>query len=255
MTITIAQVKVFPVEGELEVNHRLLQQVLAEIAPHRPDVVVTPEAFLDGYISRKAGEDRITEYAINPEQSPYASGASEWARANGCWFIFGCTRKVGDGCANTVLIYDRRGMLVGHYDKVHCQSHDKKYTPGRELPVFASDFGPFGVMICADRRWPETVRTMALKGARIIFNPTYGMNCDLNLCMMRTRSWESEVFIAFTHPRQALITAPDGQVIQNNENEEDRFVITAVDLSAVDTIRSGSLPGHLKDRRPEVYEL
>ena len=66
--------------------------------------------------------------------------------------------------------------MVGSYDKTHCQNTDAKYLEGRSLPVFQSDFGTFGVMICADRRWPETVRTLAAKGARVIFNPTYGMH-------------------------------------------------------------------------------
>jgi predicted amidohydrolase len=89
-----------------------------------------------------------------------------------------------DQVFNTALIYDRCGSLVGMYDKLHLQKHDLKYTPGRYLNVYESDFGTFGVMICADRRWPETARTLTLRAARVIFNPTYGMHGDLNLCMM-----------------------------------------------------------------------
>ena len=47
------------------------------------------------------------------------------------------------------------------------------------------------------------MRTLALKGARIIFNPTYGMH---DRHMMQTRSYESEVVIAFCHPAQSLVT-------------------------------------------------
>jgi predicted amidohydrolase len=97
------------------------------------------------------------------------------------------------------------------YDKLHIQTHDVKYAPGRHLTVYPSEFGPFGVMICADRRWPETVRTMAVAGARVIFNQTYGMNNEMNLCMMRTRSLENELFIAFTHTQQSLIADPEGR--------------------------------------------
>ena len=108
---------------------------------------------------------------------------------------------------------------------MHCQTHDLKYTAGGSLPVFGADFGPFGVLICADRRWPETVRTLALKGARVIFNPTYGMHDERNLHMMQTRSYESELFIAFTHPQQALLTAPTGQVICNETRDDVSFVV------------------------------
>jgi N-carbamoylputrescine amidase len=143
--------------------------------------------------------------------------------------------------------------LAGLYDKVHCQTHDQKYLPGQSLPVFQSDFGPFGVMICADRRWPETVRTLALKGARVIFNPTYGMHDERNLHMMQTRSYESEVFIAFTHPGQALVTGPKGQIVCNEVSPAKPFVLSQIDLSEVDQIRSAE-HSHLQDRRPDVYE-
>jgi predicted amidohydrolase len=131
----------------------------------------------------------------------------------------------------------------------HLQKHDLKYTPGRHLNVYASDFGPFGVMICADRRWPETARTLTLRGARVIFNPTYGMRGDLNLCMMRTRSYENGIFIAFTHPGQSLITGPEGNIVCNNEDETKTYVVTEIDLSKAPANQGG----HIADRRPDVY--
>jgi len=254
--IRVAQVKVVPKKGALQENCDLLLNVLARIAPESPDVVVTGEGFLDGYIAveESVGKERLREYAIEPQSSPYSLAAAEWARGNRSWLIFGCSRRDGAEVFNSALIYDREGRLAGIYDKVQLQTHDLKYSPGRSLPVFASDFGPFGVLICADRRWPETVRTLALRGARIIFNPTYGMNNDLNLCMMRTRSSESEVFIAFTHPKQALITDPLGKVICNEEHEEVTFVVSELDLAKVSEVR-GRPAAHLKDRRPELYSL
>ncbi|HEX2521112.1 MAG TPA: hypothetical protein VHP35_03240, partial [Terriglobia bacterium] len=61
------------------------------------------------------------------------------------------------------------------------------------------------------------------------------------------------LFIVFTHPKQALITGPEGQVVTNDENPEHRYVVSRVDLSAVDARRSSS-SGHLKDRRPDIYK-
>jgi predicted amidohydrolase len=137
------------------------------------------------------------------------------------------------------------------YDKLHLQKHDHKYIPGKHLNVYGSDFGLFGVMICADRRWPETARTLTLKGARVIFNPTYGMHGDLNLCMMRTRSYENGIFIVFTHPEQSLITGPNGAVVCNNEDKSQTYTVTEIDLSKALADKSG----HIVDRRPDVYKL
>jgi predicted amidohydrolase len=71
--------------------------------------------------------------------------------------------------------------------------------------------------------------------------------------MMQTRSYESEVFIAFTHPRQSLITDPNGNIIVNNEDEKDSITISEIDISLADQVRSGE-SAHLKDRRVDVYE-
>lgn len=252
--IRVAQIKVFPEKGNIKANHERLMTVLTDVAKSGDiDVVVTPEGFLDGYVSTEksvAKEDMIN-YAIDPRESEYAQAISDWASKNKSWVVFGCTRKADDGLFNASLIYDRTGALVGMYDKLHLQTHDYKYTPGKHLDAYDSDFGPFGVMICADRRWPETARTLTLKGARVIFNPTYGMHGDLNLCMMRTRSYENGIFIVFTHPGQALITGPEGQVVCNNEDQSKTFVVTQIDLSQAPANKGG----HIPDRRPDVYKL
>jgi len=254
--IRIAQIKVYPEKGDLAGNYCQLMTLLDALEIHNPDVVITPECFLDGYVVTEAHvtRDNLTQYAIDPATSEYVRNVADWAARRHTWVVMGCTRAADGGAYNTALILNREGKLAGLYDKVHWQTHDQKFMPGQRLPVFASDFGPFGVMICADRRWPETVRSLALQGARIIFNPTYGMHNDLNLCMMRTRAYESEVMIAFTHPGQALITGPGGYILRNETSPDVPFVVTEVDLSEVDRARAGA-SAHLRDRRPDVYTL
>jgi len=250
--IRVVQIKVYPEKGQMAANHMKLMSVLSDVdRAGKVDVVVTPEGFLDGYVSTEQSVTKadMVNYAIDPATCQYALEASTWARRNEAWLIYGCTRKEKEQVFNTTLIYDRCGSLVGMYDKLHLQKHDFKYAPGRHLNVYESDFGTFGVMICADRRWPETARTLTLRGARVIFNPTYGMHGDLNLCMMRTRSYENGIFIVFTHPGQSLITGPEGNVVCNDTNEVETFVTTEIDLSKAPANRGG----HIVDRRPDVY--
>ncbi len=255
MKLRIAQIRIVPEKGNLKGNFKNLLRSMKALEKHRPDVVITPECFLDGYVTTEKSVTRktILKYAIDPQTSPYTEVISEWAARSKAWVVFGCTRKGPLGAYNSALIFDRGGKIVGIYDKVHCQLHDRKYVQGDSLPVFDSDFGPFGVMICADRRWPETVRTLALKGARVIFNPTYGMFCDLNLAMMRTRSFENEVLIAFTHVRQSLITGPEGEVLCNDRRKKPRFSVNTLDLKTVDRCRR-KRQAHLRDRQVHVYE-
>jgi predicted amidohydrolase len=254
--IRVAQIKVYPAKGDLEGNFAELLAILKKVQEHRPDVVVTPECFLDGYVAteERVTHDNITRYAIDPSNSSYVGQISAWASKTASWFVFGCTRLASEGAYNSAFVLNRTGDLVGVYDKVHCQTHDRKFTAGSSLPIFGSDFGLFGVMICADRRWPETVRTLALKGARVILNPTYGMHGEKNLHMMQTRSYESELFIVFTHPGQALITNPRGEIVQNETSAEVTFAITDIDLSETDRVRRGP-SAHLRDRRTDLYQL
>jgi predicted amidohydrolase len=254
MTIRLAQIKVTPSKGQLEVNHATLMRLLDRLAPCRPDVVVTPEGFLDGYIATDPGvtAETIAAYAVDPLTSRYVRDVAAWAARNRSWVILGCARLGDDGVYNSAVIIDRDGQIVGTYDKTHIQTHDVKYRPGQSLPVYESDFGPFGVMICADRRWPETVRTLALKGARIIFNPTYGFHNDKNLRMMQTRSYESEVVIVFTHPEESLVTDATGEILLDETSDTIEFAICDVDLTKVDRARTGP-SAHLRDRRSDLY--
>ena len=252
--ITIAQIRGVPERGAVDANFDRLLRLLDAAAAHRPDVVITPEGWLDGYIAADPLATRrdVRSLAIDPEDSVHADVVGAWAGDQRAWVVFGCTRRVGRGGANTALVFDRRGRLAGHYDKTHLQAHDHKYVAGDALPVFAGDFGPFGLLICADRRWPETVRTLALRGARVIFMPTYGMSGEMNTAMMRTRAFESEIFIAFTHPWQSLVTGPGGRVLCDVTGDRDGVTVTRVDLADVDAARAGAA-SHLKDRRPELY--
>ena len=253
-SIRIAQIRIVPEKGKVAANSKKLMSVLSDLTKRDVDVVVTPECFLDGYVSTEdwVNSDNIRNYAIDPSDSPCVDSVSAWARENSAWVVYGCSRLSPEGVYNTAILLDRKGNLSGSYDKTHCQTHDKKYVPGRKISVFDSDFGHFGVMICADRRWPETVRSLALQGARVIFNPTCGMHDENNLRMMQTRSYESEVFIAFTHPLQSLLTDPTGKIICNDTREDAAFSLTEIDLSQVDEVRARD-SAHLRDRRPELY--
>ncbi len=252
--IRIAQIRVVPEKGNLKANHERLMSILGEVAGQKTDVVVTPECFIDGYVATEANvsAEELGQYAIDPLKSDYTRAISKWASEASAWVILGCSRISADGVYNTAMIFDRKGVLVGMYDKIHCQTHDKKYIPGRSLRVFDSDFGLFGVIICADRRCPETVRSLALQGARIISNPTYGMHDERNLHMMQTRSYESEVFIAFTHPKQSLLTDPTGRIVCDDARKDAHYSVNEIDLTEVDRVRRNE-SSHLKDRRPDVY--
>ena len=254
--IRVATVRSYPKKGDIEANGRRLLKILDLIKTQHVDVVVTPECFLDGYLVTKPEVNRssIRKYAIDPEQSEIGQAVSAWAKKNKSWVILGCTRLLEKGAANSAVVYNRKGRMIGAYDKTHCRGHDQKFVAGNDLPVFKADFGKFGIVICADRRWPETIRTLALKGAEIIFNPTYGQCDEKNKWVMRTRSWESEIPIVFTHPRQSLVTDAKGEVLIDETDPNSGFSVCEVNLTNVRKLRADK-NSFLNQRRPDIYKL
>lgn len=75
---------------------------------------------------------------------------------------------------NSAVLVGPEG-IVGTYRKLHLGHplETRHYTPGNQLPVFQTALGPIGILICYDF-WsnPELSRLLALKGARILVNPT-----------------------------------------------------------------------------------
>ena len=77
--------------------------------------------------------------------------------------------------------------------------------------------------------------------------PTYGMWHLDNEWWMRTRSYENQMFVCFTHPEDALIADPAGGVAARLCSSEPDVLVHTLDL---DQAHTGN---HLQDRRPELY--
>ncbi len=239
-----------PKKWELEANFTVFLKVCEQAAAAGVDLLVTPEGWLDGYASpdKASTRERLKQEAAQSiGSSPYLEAVRKQAVEKRMHILFCFTMREGDKLYNTAGLWAPDGRLVGLYHKTHLQGHDRQFDPGPSLPVFPSPWGPIGVMICADRRWPETTRTLRLKGAKLILNPSYGMHHDRNQGWMQTRGYENQCFIAFTHPVQSLLIGPRGEVIERIDSEKPGLLVREIDLSrATDD-------NHLRDRRPELY--
>jgi predicted amidohydrolase len=82
-----------------------------------------------------------------------------------------------DRVYNTGLLFNRNGKLVGRYRKHHPYSpevNEKGVTPGTEVPVFRTEFGNVGMIICYDGWFTDVTELLALKRAEIILFPSMG---------------------------------------------------------------------------------
>lgn len=251
--IRLAMLRGVPEKWNLEHNFRIFEEAVSKAASSEADILITPECWLDGYASPdpESSVARLIEISQHLDSSDYLKTVSQLARENGLWICFGFTSLEDGNPHNAAGLWNAQGALVGLYRKTHLQRHDLQYAPGNDLPVFESPWGKMGILICADRRWPESARVLRVKGARLILNPTYGFWNDLNEAMIRTRSYENELYFAFTHPRQGLITDTEGRIVAKEEGPDDGswgLMITDLDLGEVDD------HGHMAHRRPEIYE-
>ena len=84
MKLRVAQIRIVPEKGNMEKNFSMLLRTLKALEKNRPDVVITPECFLDGYVSTEDSvtKQSITRYAIDPTTSHYTKAISSMAIGN-----------------------------------------------------------------------------------------------------------------------------------------------------------------------------
>lgn len=105
---------------------------------------------------------------------PSTSLMCELASEHQMYIQFGLAEKVqeenGVKMFNTAVLVGPEG-IIGKYHKVH-MAPTPIFTPGDKFHVFHTEIGQVGIVICADMQQPESVRTVALKGAEIVVNST-----------------------------------------------------------------------------------
>ena len=247
--LTIGMLKAVPAKWAVESNWELFVEQFGRHRRQGIDVFITPECFLDGYAvaTEDWSVDRSAAVAQEVRTSVYVRRLRQLARRAACTIVFGLTELLDGRFYNCALLVGADGRIIGKYHKTHLQAHDRRFAPGASLPVFELPWGVAGMVICADRRWPESVRALRLQGAEVCLMPTYGMHHLDNEWWMRTRSYENGMYICFTHPSEALITDPDGQIAAKYAGNVPDVLVHTIDLEKV------SDSAHLRDRRPELY--
>ena len=255
-SVRLALMRAVPTKWDLDGNFKVFLAAVKLAAQSHANILITPECWLDGYASaaENSTPERIRGIAQPLETSTYLKQVSQQAQDHRLFVCFGFTSLEAGLPYDAAGLWDPNGKRIGVYHKTHLQKHDLQYAFGESLPVWPTSWGSVGVMICADRRWPETARVLRLQGARLILNPSYGFYGDLNEAMMRTRAYENQCFIAFAHPKQSLVTGPTGKVLAKEETGEDNTPAPRLTLCDLDLSQAKD-DNHLQDRRPEIYRL
>ena len=187
-------------------NLAQFSRLIEEAAPKKPDVICLPEGIT------VIGTGKSYADVSESVPGPSTEKLGELAKKLHTYIIAGIYERVDKAVYNTAVLLGRNGELVGKYRKTHLPREEVEagLTPGDSYPIFSTDFGKVGLIICWDLQFPEPSRAMALKGAEVILLPIWG-GSDV---LARARAVENHVFlITSSYDMKTFIVDPTGSVL------------------------------------------
>jgi predicted amidohydrolase len=173
----------------------------------------------------------LTHYA---QELPCAFEAEMQAMAKkyGIWLLPGSIfEKRDDRIYNTATVINPDGEIISRYSKMFpFYPYEVGVTPGEEFCVFpVPDIGLFGVSICYDMWFPETIRTLAVMGAEVILHPTMTgtIDRDIELSIARAMATVNQCYLFDVNGLEtggsgrSVICGPDGRVLYQAGSTEE----------------------------------
>ena len=213
----------------------------------------------------------IPETAENiSEGGTYLNAMKAKAKEYGSYIIANLHEKDDDNhYYNTSVLIGRDGEIIGKYRKTHnsMSEFEKGITPGEEYPVFDTDLGKIGMLICWDAYFPEPARILTQNGADLIAVSTVGDAAFRHVA----RAMENGVYVIVAGNHFAnlndcgilpcKIINPKGEILSQT-NDICGVAMAEVDLKDKELMPYLSIPStytipaniYKNDRRPEHYK-
>ncbi len=202
--------------------------------------------------------------ATEPEDNNRALATFQaLARDHKIWLHIGSMGvKLSDTqIANRSYVFTPMGEIAARYDKIHMFDVDlpsgesyresKNYRPGEQAVLVDLPWGPLGLSICYDLRFPHLYRTLAQAGAKFLAIPAAFTKVTGEAhwhTLLKARAIEAQCFVfaatqggRHEHGRDtyghSLIISPWGQILA--EGGVQPSVISAdIDLAHLDEARA-----------------
>ena len=256
--------------NDKEKNLKKAIQNIKKASKKGADLVVLPEMFICPY-----NNEMFIKYA-ETEKGKVVSKLSEISKKEQIYLVAGSIPEKEDNkIYNTAFIFDKTGKIIKKHRKIHLFDIDipGKITYkesdvlsfGKNITVFETEFCKVGVAICYDMRFPELIRNMTLKGAKLVvipaaFNMTTGPAHWHTIA--KSRSLDNQIYFAMCSPARnlkndyiayghSLVANPWGK-IQDSLDEKENILFSNIDFEYLDKIRA-KLP-LLKHRQDNIYK-
>lgn len=223
--VVIAAIKLRPerITGTPADSIRQFLEAIEHAVPGKTDLILLPE----GTTVIATGKDCVD--VAEPIPGPTTERLGEFARKRNSYVAAGIYERDGVAVYNTAVLIDRQGKVAGKYRKVYLprEEIESGLTPGNDYPVFETDFGKVGMMICWDQQYADPARALAMRGAELILLPIWGGDLTLG----KARAIENHVFLAssgYDYPSRIL--SPDGEIVAVAEKQGTAAVAT-IDLN------------------------
>ena len=253
-----------PIFGEIKRNLDTVSNRLSQV---QCDLMVLPELFASGY--QFISKQEVEELAELVPEGPTTQRLIQVAGDRRMVLIAGLPERDGANCYNSAVIVTPSGFL-GCYRKTHLFYEETLFfSPGNTgFQVWDIGSAKIGIMVCFDWFYPESVRTLALKGADIICHPS---NLVLPHCpeAMVTRCLENRVFTItanrigsearggkkpLTYIGQSEIVSPGGAILSRAPSDQDSLRVLDIDPHEARDKSLNPYNDLLRDRRTQFYK-
>jgi N-carbamoylputrescine amidase len=265
--------------GDIDDNIQRAEDLVRLAAEDGAQIILLQELFQTPYfcleqrldhfdLARPLAEDRgVAHFRMLAKQLGVVLPISYFERSGTVYF-------------NSLAIIDADGEVLWNYRKTHIPQapgyHEKFYfSPGDTgYRAVQTKFARIGCGICWDQWFPETARSLVLKGAELLLFPTAIGSEPLNAALDSSGHWqrtmqghaaanivpliasnrvstevEGETSTVFYG--SSFIADYTGEIVAEANKVDETYLTAAFDLDEIEAYRRAW--GVFRDRRPEMY--
>jgi predicted amidohydrolase len=228
--VKVATMYFRPPGPTVEKNISMMSEYLDKAGQAGCDIVCLPE----GWPTCDTGLG-MTKVEANTLEGSASRMMSQKAKQYKMYIVSGLYSWVGDTLKNVAVLYDRQGKIQGIYEKIQLPDSETEQgaVPGNTFPVFTTDFGRIGILICWDSAFPEVSRMLAVNGAEMLFCPIWGdvRGPESWKITARSRAIDNGVFfITNIFDGHSVIVNPAGEILQESGTQGTLLTAT-IDLN------------------------